>query len=197
LDVPARSSLVTLLSNYACDVGQRGDRRLYCNCDGLVITAGFVVGALIGLTSVVAFAMLVAAGGNPAKGAVGAAMATGFATAMGTMALRRSSHHGRFELDAEQALLRHYRGKRKIGEYSFRDVLRVWLVTDLTDGRVAVQVTLGATPLAGSRAPASWLQIATRSGEMFRLAKGTRQELAPVCEAMRRMGLSLDAPRLD
>jgi hypothetical protein len=184
--VSARSSLITLISNYACDVGQRGDRRLYCNCTGLVVTTLFAVGAVICLASVVAFSMLVAAGGNPAKGAVGALMGSAMAVAMGTLAMRRYDRHGRFVIDGEQAVLKRYRGNTMVGEYSFRDVLRVWTVDDLTDGMMVIQLT-----------PPSWLQIATRSGEVFRVAKGTRQELAPVCEALRRMGLAFDKPRLD
>lgn len=183
--VSARSSLITLVSNYACDVSGRGDRRLYCNCSGLVVTVAYALGAMVGLLSVVAFSMLVAAGGNPAKGAVGALMGITLAAAMATIAIRRYSRHGSFIIDAEQGTLRHYRGKRMIGEYSFRDLLRFWLVIDPTD----VQLPELTLP--------SWLQVTTRSGETFRLAKGTRQELAPVCEAIRRMGLAFDSPRLD
>ncbi len=183
--VSARSSLITLVSNYACDVGARGDRRLYFDCSGLVVTVLFSLGAMIGLLSVVAFSMLVAAGGNPAKGAIGGLMGTALAAAMATVAMRRYNRHGSFVIDAEQAVLRHYRGKHMLGEYSFRDLLRFWLVIDPTDIH-----TLELTP-------PNWLQVTTRSGEIFRLAKGTRQELAPVCEALRRMGLAFDSPRLD
>ena len=65
-----------------------------------------------------------------------------------------------------------------VGEFDFEEVRRVWLSLDRTDG-----IRLDATP--------SWLQIGLRSGEIFRLAKGSRQELAPVCEAMRDLGLAL------
>jgi hypothetical protein len=38
--------------------------------------------------------------------------------------------------------------------------------------------------------PPSWLQVLLDNGEVFRLAKGSHTELAPVCEAMRGLGLA-------
>jgi hypothetical protein len=185
--VGARSSLVTILSNYACDVGQRGDGRMVFNCGGGVVTAALALGAVVCLSSMMGFALLVAVGGSSAKAAFGVASGAALAAALGTLAIQRYGRHGRFEIDGERAVMRRFRGSTMLGEYSFRDLLRVWLVVDALDGMSAVQDTT----------PPSWLQVATRTGEVFRIAKGTRQELAPVCAALRRLGLAFDAPRLD
>ncbi len=182
----ARSSLVTILSNYACDVGQGGDGRMVFNCGGGVVTAVLALGAMVCLSSMMGFALLVAVGGSTAKAALGVASGAALAAALGTLAIQRYGRHGRFEIDGERAVMRRFRGNTMLGEYSFRDLLRVWLVVDAMDGMSAVQET-----------PPSWLQVATRTGQVFRIAKGTRQELAPVCAALRRLGLAFDAPRLD
>ena len=73
--------------------------------------------------------------------------------------------------------MRRYRGGRMTGEFALSSITRVWLTVDATDG-----IRLDSPP--------SWLQVLLDTGEVFRLAKGSRQELAPVCEAMRDLGLS-------
>jgi hypothetical protein len=177
--VSDRISLTTpLLSNYACRVAQRGTRRLYFNCGGLVVTAMLLLSATIGVLAVVAFYLLVQAGGNASEGLIGALLGVSFAFWSGYLAITRYRQHGHFEVDAETGVLRRYRGGRQVGEFRLRDVRRVWLALDVTD-----TLHLDALP--------SWLQIGLTSGEVFRLAKGTREELQPVCEAMRRLGLAL------
>jgi hypothetical protein len=94
------------------------------------------------------------------------------------MAIQRYRKHGRFELDGELGVLRRFRAGRLTGEFAFDEVNRVWLALDATDG------------LRLSAGPPSWLQVRMQNGEIFRLAKGTRQELAPVCDAMRELGLA-------
>ncbi len=172
----ARTSLITLLSNYACAVAQRGALRLYCNCSGNVITTLLALGAAIAALSILAFVLLMEAGGNVPKGLMGTGLGLTLATASSWLAIQRYRRHGSFELDGEEGVLRRYRAGRVVGEFGFAEVSRVWLSLDRTDG-----IRLEAPP--------SWLQIGLQSGEIFRLAKGSKQELEPVCEAMRRMGL--------
>jgi len=178
LNMRVRKSLITLLSNYACNVGQRGAQRLYCSCSGNVVTGLLLVGAAIATLAIVAFALLMAAGGNVPKGILGGVMGATLAAASIHLAVQRYRRHGSFELDGEHGVLRRYRAGRVVGEFDFAQVRRIWLSLDRTDG-----IRLDAPP--------SWLQVGLRSGEVFRLAKGSRQELAPVCDAMRNMGLAL------
>ncbi len=170
--------MITLLSNYACSVAQRGAQRLICRCSGNVVTGLLLMGAAIAALAIVAFALLMAAGGNVPKGLVGAALGVTLGAVSTHLAVQRYQRHGRFELDGEQGVLRRYRAGRMVGEFDFGEVRRVWLALDRTDG-------------LRPEAPPSWLQIGLRSGEVFRIAKGSRQELAPVCEAMRDLGLAL------
>ncbi len=166
-----------LLSNYACDVAQRGARRLYFNCSGLVLTAMFAVGTAVAVASVVAFVLLVQAGGDESRGLIGALMGLSLAVWSAHLAIHRWQRHGTFELDGDEGVLRRYRGGRMTGEFALSSITRVWLTVDATDG-----IRLDAPP--------SWLQVLLETGEVFRLAKGSRKELEPVCEAMRDLGLT-------
>lgn len=172
------SCSTNLLSNYACEVGQRGERRLYCKCTGWVFTAVLAISALIGALAVVSFGFLVAAGGDPFRGFVGAILGATFAAIAVHLAANHYRRHGRFVLDGVSGILRHYRAGRLVDEYAFNDVQRVWMSIDLTDG----------VRLSG---PPSWLQIALRNGNVLRLAKGSKTELAPVCDAMKKLGFAL------
>jgi len=175
--VSDRKSMMLLLSNYACDVAQRGARRLYFNCSGLVLTTMFAAGAGVAVASVVAFVLLVQAGGDESRGLMGSLMGLSLAVWSAHLAIRRWQRHGTFELDGDEGVLRRYRGGRMTGEFALSSITRVWLSVDATDG-----VRLDAPP--------SWLQVLLESGEVFRLAKGNKTELAPVCDAMRDLGLS-------
>lgn len=166
-----------LLSNYACHVAQAGARRLYFRCSGLVVTGFFMLWAAVAALSLVAFVLLVVNGGNASKGLVGCLMAISLAVWSTHLAVERYRRHGRFELDGEANVLRLYRGGRMVNEFGFKDITRVWLVLDATDTVRLEQ-------------PPSWLQVGVKSGEVFRLAKGTRIELEPVCDVMREMGLA-------
>ena len=170
-----------LLSNYACDVAQRDARRLYFNCSGIVLTVLFAFGAAVAVLSVVAFSLLVHAGGDSRTGLIGSLMGLSLAVWSAHLAILRYRRHGRFELDGDKGVLRRYRAGRLTGEFALSQVTRVWLTVDATDG----------LRLDG---PPSWLQVLLDSGEVFRLAKGSRQELAPVCDALQELGLG--APRL-
>ena len=180
--VGARNSLITILANYACNVGQRGPFRLYCTCNGLAVTAMWAVGAVVCLLAMINFALLMGVGAHlmvdTQKGTVGVIMAALASVAFTHLARRRYARHGRFVLDGERGVLRRYRGKRLVGEFHFNDVRRVWTTFDYTDG-----VRLNGPP--------KWLQIAMSSGEIFRIAKGDPQELRPVCDAIKSMGLAL------
>jgi hypothetical protein len=167
-----------LLSNYACRVAQRGARSLYFNCNGLVLTVLFAVGAAVAVTSVVAFVLLVQAGGDESRGLIGALMGLSLAVWSAHLAIRRWQRHGTFELDGDRGVLRRYRAGRMTSEFELTQITRVWLAVDATDG----------LRLDG---PPSWLQVLLDSGEVFRLAKGSHQELRPVCEAMKNIGLGL------
>jgi hypothetical protein len=169
-------SLVNLLSNYACTVAQRGAERIYFTCSGLGILAILLLWSIVGALSVVAFILLVRAGGDADQGLLGSIMGLSIAFWTAHLAVQRYRRHGQFELDAEHGVLRRYRAGRMVGEFDLGDISRVWLVLDPTD------------TVRFSKLP-SWLQIDLRSGEIFRLAKGTRQELEPVCEALRQVGL--------
>jgi hypothetical protein len=176
--VSDRISLTTpLLSNYACRVAQRGTRRIEFDCSGLVFTVMLLLSATIGALSVVAFYLLVQAGGNPTEGLVGALLGVSFAFWSSYLAVQRYRQHGHFEVDADEGVLRRFRAGRQVSEFRLRDIRRVWLALDVTD-----TLHLDALP--------SWLQIAMTSGEVFRVAKGTREELEPVCAALRRLGLA-------
>jgi hypothetical protein len=174
--VTERGSIILLLSNYACYVLQRGAARLYFDCTGLVITAMLIVGAAVAALSVVAFFILVSAGGNPDMGLFGGLMGLSFAVWSAHLAISRYRRHGRFEIDGDERVLRRFRAGRLTGEFALEQITRVWLTIDATDG----------LSLTG---PPQWLQVMLESGEIFRLAKGSRQELAPVCEALRGLGL--------
>ncbi len=167
-----------MLSNYACEVGQRGERRLYCKCTGWVFTTLLVVSAFVGALAVVSFGFLVMAGGDPSRGFVGALLGATLSAVAVHLAANRHRRHGRFVLDGDHGILRRYRAGRLVDEFAFNDVQRVWLTIDLTDG-----VRLSAPP--------SWLQVAFRNGSIFRLAKGSKTELAPVCDAMKKLGFAL------
>lgn len=166
-----------LLSNYACHVAQGDARRLYFRCSGLVVTGFFLLWAAVAALSVVAFVLLVVAGGSERMGLVGCLMAISLAVWSTHMAVERYRRHGRFELDGEAGVLRLFRGGRMVGEFCFSKITRVWLALDATD-----TVRLEEPP--------SWLQVGLESGEVFRLAKGTPVELEPVCDVMREMGLA-------
>ena len=174
-----RGSIILLLSNYACNVAQRGAARLYFNCSGLVMTIMLTLGAAVAAVSVVAFVMLVSVGGDASRGLFGGIMGLSLAVWSAHMAIARYRRHGNFEIDAEQGVLRRFRGGRMTSEFNLSQVTRVWLTIDATDG-----INLSAPP--------QWLQVMFDTGDVFRLAKGSRTELAPVCEAMRGVGL---APR--
>ena len=180
--VGARISLINLLNNYACRVGLRGESRLYCTCNGIVMTVFWGVAAVVCLLAMINFAVLMGIGENVGadirKGTVGAICSVLMAITFAHLVIQRYASHGRFELDAEHLVMKRYRGNRLVGEFHFRDVRRVWTTFDFTDG----------VRLSG---PPKWLQIAMNTGEIFRIAKGDTQELRPVCDAIRRMGLSL------
>jgi hypothetical protein len=175
--VVERGSLVNLMSNYACTVAQRGVQRLYFTCSGLGVTAILVLWAAVGTLSVIAFYLLVRAGGDASQGLLGSLMGLSIAFWTTHLAVQRYRRHGQFELDAEHGVLRRFRAGKMVGEFRLGEISRVGLVLDPTD-------TVRFTKLP------SWLQVDLRSGEIFRLAKGTRQELEPVCEALRRLGLA-------
>jgi hypothetical protein len=175
-NVFGRRSVITILSNYACDVAQRGARRLYFNCGGLVVTAMFALGSAVSAISVVAFVLLVQAGGDAQRGLLGSLMGLSLAVWSAHLAIGRYQRHGSFELDGDEGVLRRFRAGRMTGEFDLSQITRVWITVDATDGM----------RLDG---PPSWLQVLLDSGEVFRLAKGSRQELRPVCEAMRRLGV--------
>ena len=135
-------------------------------------------GVAVAVLSVVAFILLVMAGGDSVRGFMGVAMALTLGVASTHMALARYQKHGSFEIDGDEGVLRRYRAGRMTSEFAFDEVKRVWLATDHTDG----MGLLGSMPI--------WLQIAVEDGQVFRIAKGSRQELEPVCEAMRQLGLA-------
>ena len=166
-----------LLSNYACHVAQGEASRLYFRCRGLVVTGFFLLWAAVAVLAVVAFVLLVMHGGDRSQGLVGCLMAISLAVWSTHLAVARHRRHGRFELDGEAGVLRHFRGRRMVNEFQIGDITRVWLALDATDTVRFEQ-------------PPSWLQVGLRSGEVFRLAKGTRVELEPVCDVMREMGLA-------
>lgn len=168
-----------LLSNYACDVAQGSSRQLYFVCRGLVVTGFFLLWSVVAVLSLVAFVLLTRQGGAEyeSMGLAGSLMAISLAVWSTHLAVARYRRHGRFELDGEAGVLRHYRGTRMVGEFHIRDIERVWLALDATDTVRMEQ-------------PPSWLQVRLESGEIFRLAKGSRVELAPVCDVMREMGLA-------
>ncbi len=143
----------------------------------MVVTGFFLLWAAVATLSVVAFVMLVVAGGSERMGLVGSLMAISLAVWSTHLAVARYRRHGRFELDAEEGVLRRFRGGRMVNEFEIGDITRVWLVLDATDTIRLEQ-------------PPSWLQVGLKSGEIFRLAKGTRVELAPICDVMREMGLA-------
>ena len=170
-----RRSIVNLLSNYACTVRQRG-RLLVCRCSGWVVTAFMLAAAAIcGLASI-AMLLLIRVGGDPTHALVISLMGVSLMTASGHLACVRYRRHGCFELDGEHGLLRHFRVGRQVAEFDFDQIQRVSLVLDASDGM----------RLSG---PPSWLQIGLSNGEVLRLAKGSRQELAPVCAALRELGV--------
>jgi hypothetical protein len=173
-----RPSLIMLLSNYACAVARHGAQRLDCRCSGNVVTALLFTGTATAILALVAFVLLMMAGGDWSIGMLYVGMALGLAGASTQMAITRYRKHGHFEIDGERGVLRRYRGGRMTSEFKFNDVKRVWLAVDATDG----MAMLGTMP--------TWLQIAFEGGQIFRIAKGSRQELEPVCEAMRELGLA-------
>ena len=172
----AGGSLITLLSNYACSVAQRG-RGLYFRCNGLGGLLLHAVWTLLGLLSVVAFFLLVRAGGDGQTGMLGGAMAFSLAFWSFYLGRQRWRRHGQFELDVDRGTLRRYRVGRMVDEVSLSDVEGVGLVLDTSFG----------FPF---RAIPTWVQFRLRNGEVFRVAKGTRLELLPVCDALRALGLS-------
>jgi hypothetical protein len=161
-------------------VGQRGDE-LHCTCTGAITTALMGLGSLLALLAVVSFSPMMALGGTISKGVIGSILGLAVAIAFAYMALSRRRRHGYFVLDGQYQTLRQYRGNRVVREFVLGDVMRVWLVADFTDG------------LRALNGPPSWLQIALRTGEIFRLAKGNREELLPVCRAVRRIGWGPEA----
>jgi hypothetical protein len=142
-----------------------------------VVTGFFLLWAAIAALSVVAFVLLVVHGGDANTGLVGSLMAISLAVWSTHLAVARYRRHGQFELDGEAGVLRRFRGGKMISEFRFNDITRVWLAIDATD---TVRI----------EQPPSWLQVGTKSGEVFRLAKGTRVELAPVCDVIREMGFA-------
>ncbi len=174
--VGERGSLVSLLSNYACGVYQRGPQKLFCRCRGLGMMAFMVTSAIISGLAAVSMLLLVRAGGDALVGLISGVMGVTLATAFVHLAIQRYRRHGSFELDGERGIVRRYRVGRMVREFAFDEVHKVSLVLDPTDG----------IRLSG---PPSWLQIKLQSGEIFRLAKGSYKELAPVCAALVRLGL--------
>ncbi len=174
--VGERGSLVSLLSNYACGVYQRGPQKLFCRCRGLGMMAFMVTSAIISGLAAVSMLLLVRAGGDALVGLISGVMGVTLATAFVHLAIQRYRRHGSFELDGAQGVVRRYRVGRMVGEFGFEEVRRVSLVVDPTDG----------IRLSG---PPSWLQIRLENGDVFRLAKGSYSELAPVCAALAQLGL--------
>ncbi|MEM1029703.1 MAG: hypothetical protein AAGN82_05095 [Myxococcota bacterium] len=170
-------SLVTLLSNYACSVAQRG-HGLYFRCNGLGGLILHGVWALLGGVSMVAMYLLVRAGGDGTMGMVGGAMALSLAFWSVHLGRQRWRRHGQFELDGDRGFIRRYRAGRLVEEVPLAEVTDVGLVPDTTFG-----VPFGRLP--------SWIQIRLRSGAVFRVTKGTRLELLPVCDALGAFGLGL------
>ncbi len=168
-----------LLSNYACHVAQGDARRLYFRCSGLVVTGFLLMWAAVAALSLVAFVLLMVAGGPETEtmGLTGSIMAISLAVWSIHLAVARYRRHGRFELDGEDGVLRLFRGGRQVSEYDFNDITRVWLALDATDTVRLEQ-------------PPSWLQVGLKNGQVFRLANGSRTELEPVCDVLREMGLA-------
>lgn len=169
-------SLITLLSNYACSVAQRGTG-LYFRCNGLGGLALHAVWALLGLVSVVAFYLLVRAGGDGDTGMVGGAMALSLAFWSVYLGRQRWRRHGQFELDPDRGTLRRYRAGRMLDEVPLAEVEGVGLVLDTSFG------------MPFRRIP-TWIQFRLRNGAVYRVAKGTRLELMPVCDALSTMGFA-------
>jgi hypothetical protein len=142
-----------------------------------VVTGFFLLWAAVAALSLVAFVLLVVAGGNENQGLMGCLLAISLAVWSTHLAIARHRQHGRFELDGEEGVLRQFHGDRLVNEFCFNDITRVWLALDATDTIRLEQ-------------PPSWLQVHLKSGQIFRLAKGTRVELEPVCDVMREMGLA-------
>jgi len=143
------------------------------------MTIFLAFGSAVAALSVVSFVLLVQAGGDASRGLLYSLMGLSLAVWSAHLAIRRYRRHGSFELDGDLGVLRRYRAGRMTDEFSLSQITRVWLTIDATDG-----VRITEQP--------SWLQVLLDSGEMFRLAKGNERELAPVCDAMRHLGL---APR--
>jgi hypothetical protein len=95
------------------------------------------------------------------------------------LAISRYRKHGDFVIDGETRVLQRYRAGRMTAEFGLDRVKRVWLVLDSTD----TLAILSGTP--------RWLQIGLDNGEVFRVAKGSQKELAPVCDAFEKLGLAL------
>ena len=143
--------------------------------------AFMVTNAIISALASVSLLLLVRAGGNATIGFIGGVMGITLATAFGHFAVQRYRRHGSFELDGARGVVRRYRIGRMVGEFDFAQVRRVSLVIDPTD----------SIRLSG---PPSWLQIRLNNGDIFRLAKGSYSELAPVCAALARLGLVPPSP---
>jgi hypothetical protein len=141
------------------------------------MTIFLAVSAATAALAVVAFVVLVRAGGDASTGLLGSLMGLSFAVWSGHLAISRYRRHGRFELDGDVGVLRRYRAGRMTDEFSLSQITRVWLSVDATDG-----VRFDEQP--------SWLQVLLDSGEVYRLAKGNHRELEPVCDAMRELGLA-------
>lgn len=136
----------------------------------------FAATGIAAALTMVSYVILVRAGGDPGEGLLGAVMGLTVAYWSLTLAVRRYRRHGEFELDAERGVLRRYRAGFMVGEFDLDLVDQVGLVIDPTDG-----VRMSSLP--------SWLQVTFCTGEVFRIAKGSPQELAPVCAALRHFGL--------
>lgn len=179
----SRQSLIYLLSNYACRVDQRGDSLLYCTCTGLAYTAFWGFGAVVCLLAMLNLAMLMTVASELSlsigSGSLGVLLAAATSIIFAHLALRRHARHGRFEFDGDEGTLRRFRGRRLVDEFAFDDIQFITTRLDLTDS-------------FRLRRPPQWLLVQLCNGDVLRIAKGDNQELAPVFDAIRQLGLKMD-----
>ncbi|MCA9658464.1 MAG: hypothetical protein KC486_08975 [Myxococcales bacterium] len=159
----------TILSNMYGEVTRQGDGSLRLVCQGKVITALLAGGALLFTAGGVAGAAL----GLAPVAFIGPVV---MIAALGGLALGRRRRHGVFTVDpaAGSFVRARSRDGAPVEEVKLSEVGGLRSVRDLTDG-----MNLG---------PAYWLVVDV-GGRPYRVAKGKRDELAPVIAALRAAGI--------
>lgn len=170
MQAPDLSSVDATLVHHALDseaVRVDGARRIVTRCTGTIFTAFLLLIVGIGVLSL----PLNVVNGDP-MGFVSAAIAAFFAYA----AWFRHRRLGTFVLDVETDRIQQWRGARQIGEWPLREA----------------RFSLAWDPLRRAKHLQYWLVARAPGSPGLRIARGSTEELQPLQDELRGLGLHVD-----